>query len=102
DLYEGDHLVILGRYLTDEPIQFEFSGFVSTEPGAEGRLLQTTFDPARADVAHNYVPRLWAQRRIGQLVSAIRQAGAEGSTPEQGLVDEIVALSTEHGILTEY
>ena len=102
DLYRGDHLVVMGRYLTNEPIQFEFSGFVSPEAGAEGRLVQVTFDPAQASVAHSYVPRLWAQRRIGQLVNAIRQAGAQGRPPEQGLVDEIVALSTEHGILTEY
>ncbi len=102
DLYEGDQIIVLGRYVTNEELQFELSGFVSTEPGAEGRLLQMTFDPAEATVANSFVPRLWAQRRIGDLIASIRQAGAEGKQPEQELVDEIVRLSTEHGILTEY
>ncbi len=102
DLYRGEQTIVLGRYATNKPIQFELSGFVSTEPGAEGRLMQVTFDPAEATVANSFVPRLWAQRRIGDLIASIRQAGAEGKQPEQELVDEIVRLSTEHGILTEY
>jgi len=59
------------------------------------------------------VPRLWASRKIGLLVDAIREQGAEGPTTGPGpghhatprtreLVEEIVRLSTEFGILTEY
>ena len=57
------------------------------------------------------MPRLWAQRKIAVLVDAIRTSGAEcrGSWPPEvadprvkELVDEIVRLSTEFGVLTEY
>jgi len=58
------------------------------------------------------VPRLWASRKIGDLTDAIRQMGAGGvgaavaaarTDPRlKELVDEVVRLSTEFGILTEY
>jgi hypothetical protein len=56
------------------------------------------------------VARLWASRRIAYLVDQVRQAGADapsgGPALADGryreLIDEIVHLSTEFGILTEY
>ena len=59
------------------------------------------------------MPRLWASRKIGLLVDAVRAQGADGSVSSLGakrraapmareLVEEIVRLSTEFGILTEY
>ncbi|MEQ8316083.1 MAG: VIT and VWA domain-containing protein [Phycisphaerales bacterium] len=100
DIFEGDQLVVLGRYTDeDENLTFTLAG-----EGAEGeRSFQMTFDPSRASVEHAFVPRLWAQRRIAQLVDAVRQAGADGKA-ELGdeLISEIVALSTRWGILTEY
>jgi len=54
---------------------------------------------------------LWASRKIGRLIDAIRQLGPEpGLHPDarnpdprrQELVDEIVRLSLRFGILTEY
>ncbi|MEQ8769203.1 MAG: VWA domain-containing protein [Phycisphaerales bacterium] len=108
DMYRGDQLVILGKYTSKEQfvmlLHGSAAGIVEDAPmGALGpRQLQIMFNPAEATVANSFVPRLWAQRRIGDLIASIRQAGAEGKQPEQELVDEIVRLSTEHGILTEY
>jgi Ca-activated chloride channel family protein len=101
DIFEGDQLLVLGRY-TDEntPLKFTLSG-----KGGEGeRSFEMSFDPKRADVQNSFVPRLWAQRRIAQLVDAVRQAGADGQgeAVSKELIDEIVALSTRWGILTEY
>ena len=53
------------------------------------------------------MPRLWASRKIAELIDHIRQLGADSSVTENDpkvkeLVDEIVRLSTEFGILTEY
>ncbi len=61
------------------------------------------------------MPRLWASRRIAYLVDQIRQAGAaSGAAPHvanapifddpryRELAEEILRLSTEFGILTEY
>lgn len=100
DIFEGDQLVVLGRY-TDE---HENLTFTLAGEGAQGeRSFQMTFDPGRASVEHAFVPRLWAQRRIAQLVDAVRQAGADGkSDVSDELIQEVIALSTRWGILTEY
>ncbi|MDP2897433.1 MAG: VWA domain-containing protein [bacterium] len=109
DLFEGDQLVVLGKYIGEEPLTFELSGnYLGRE-----RTFRFTFDLDNATTRNAFVPRLWASRKIGMLVDAIRQLGADvGPLPTQRsvsgdprlkeLVDEIVSLSTEFGILTEY
>jgi len=100
DVFEGDQILVLGRYTSeDEKLSFTFTG----DAGDQERTFQLAFDPSRASVEHAFVPRLWAQRRIAQLVEAIRQAGADGQGEvSDELIEEIVALSTRWGILTEY
>ncbi len=61
----------------------------------------------QADQAYGFVPRLWASRKIATLIDAVRQMGADPSVSSDDpkikeLTDEIVRLSTEFGILTEY
>jgi hypothetical protein len=49
------------------------------------------------------VARLWASNKIAVLSEAIRDLGADGATANTTeLVNEIVRLSTQFGILTEY
>ncbi len=103
DMFEGDKLILLGQYVGDEPIQFRIKGnYLGKE-----RTFKFTFEFDKADVKNGFVARLWASRKIAELIDAIRQMGAEPgvSTSEakiKELVDEIVILSTEFGILTEY
>ena len=100
DVFEGDQILVLGRYSNeDQKLRFTLAG----RSGDTQREFELAFDPSRANIEHSFVPRLWAQRRIAQLVEAIRQAGADGK-PElnEELVQEIVQLSTRWGILTEY
>ncbi len=100
DIFEGDQLIVLGRYTNeDKPLKFTLSG-----QGSRGeRAFEMSFDPKRASVDHSFVPRLWAQRRIAQLVDAVRQSGADGKGEvSDELIQEIIALSTRWGILTEY
>lgn len=122
DLYDGDQLVLLGRYSGRKPLRFELSG--------NYRGVQRTFHfdfeiPHSAKSDNSFVARLWASRRIGQLTDSIRDLGAgqnaaalatalnsqtfTNNSPVDKpdprlleLVDEIVSLSTEFGILTEY
>jgi Ca-activated chloride channel homolog len=111
DLYEGDQLVVLGRYLGAEPLRFRLSGMHLGTP----RSFRFDLPVSKADVGHTFVPRLWAARRITLLVDLIRQAGAStGALPLAGgaslfqdpryaeLAEEILRLSTEFGILSEY
>src|SRR5690606_10457799 len=106
DLFEGDQLVVLGRYTDVDTLKLRLSG----EVAGEARHFDFEFDLAQASNTHAYVPRLWASRRIANLIDAVRQAGANGhgldgqdpSPARDELVQEIVRLSTKFGILTEY
>ncbi|MBI1367181.1 MAG: VWA domain-containing protein [Planctomycetes bacterium] len=105
DLFEGDQLVVLGQYVGEKPVTFELSG---NYLGAV-RTFDFTFNLDSATTRHAFVPRLWAMRKIGVLIDAIRSSGADPNVIARGgdpkmkeLVDEIVRLSTEFGILTEY
>jgi Ca-activated chloride channel homolog len=109
DLFEGDQLVLLGRYTGSKPLSFKLSG---NYLGGK-REFTFSFSLDKATTRNSFVPRLWASRRIAALVAAIRQLGADdGRLPPASaaasdprlkeLVDEIVHLSTEYGILTEY
>lgn len=108
DQFEGDQLVLLGQY-TDEdtPLRLRLEGnYLGQE-----RTFEFTFDLSKASTTNSYVPRLWASRKIGALLDEIRQAAANGgiqtvnTEPDprtRELVDEVIRLSTEFGILTEY
>jgi Ca-activated chloride channel family protein len=110
DLFEGDQLVLFGRYHGDDPLHFRLQGKFA----GKTKAFRFDFSLKQATTRNAFVPRLWASRRIGRLVDEIRQAGADsGSDPAvlaraandpkmKELVDEIVRLSFEFGILTEY
>ncbi|MCK4295014.1 MAG: VWA domain-containing protein [Planctomycetes bacterium] len=103
DLFEGDQLVLLGQYVGKEPIMFRISGNYM----GKKRKFKFTFKFDKANVKNGFVPRLWASRKIAQLIDVVRQMGADTAVSKNDpkvkeLVDEIVRLSTEFGILTEY
>ncbi|MBN1443232.1 MAG: VWA domain-containing protein [Planctomycetes bacterium] len=108
DLFEGDQLVVLGQYLAEGTLRFSLQGnYLGQE-----RTFTFSFDSSSATTRNAFVPRLWASRKIAYLEDAIRDLGAAHGlniTPHQvtdprlrELVDEIVRLSTEFGILSEY
>ncbi len=103
DLFEGDQLVLLGQYVGKKKITFKIKGNYF----GKKRTFKFTFEFDKANVQNGFVPRLWASRKIAQLIDAVRQMGADPATSKNNpkvkeLVDEIVRLSMEFGILTEY
>jgi Ca-activated chloride channel family protein len=111
DLYLGDQLVVLGRYLGTEPLRFRLNG---VHLGV-ARSFRFDLDVTRATSQNAFVSRLWAARKVAFLVDQIRQAGAaQGALPLANatnifsdprfseLAEEILRLSTEFGILSEY
>lgn len=112
DLFEGDHLVLLGQYTEERPLRAHLSGnFLG-----EQRKFAFEFDLKQSSTKNAFVPRLWAARRIAFLADQIRQAGAaitanpiaaNGGNIFQDpryleLSEEILRLSTRFGILSEY
>lgn len=80
--------------------------------GANGpRKFAFEFQLDKATTANSFVPRLWAANKIAVLSEAIRDLGADSDSlspapvdqaKAKELVDEVVRLSREFGILTEY
>ena len=93
DLFYGEELVVFGRYAGNGSGPLVVTGERS---GRRERIAVTAAFGGRSE-AGQYIPRLWAARRIGELTRQIR---LEGGSPE--MVDEVRQLGLRHGILTEY
>lgn len=108
DFFAGDQLVLLGKYKGNAPLTFNLRGNYL----GKTRKFKFTFKLDNASTRNSFVPRLWASRKIGTLVDAIRRLGANGSSltslkasPDsevRELADQILQLTSEFGILTEY
>lgn len=104
DVFEGDQILVLGTYSGTAPIALTLTGTMGKEPIA----YNVSLDPAAASLRHSFVPRLWANRRIGFLNDQITKLTADTGAINQNdprmkeLIEEIVRLSTKWGILTEY
>lgn len=96
DLFAGEELIVLGRYRGrggDARGDIRIRG---TRAGNLERMTSAVTFPAHAN-AHDYLPRLWASRKVGELMQQIR---LNGMNPE--LVDEVRETALRYGILTEW
>ena len=92
DLFAGSQLVALGTYREGGTAEITLSGEVN------GKATEFTYPASfAARGGSDFLPRLWATRKIGYLVNQIR---LHGENPE--LVDAIIDLSLEYGIVTPY
>jgi len=93
DLYRGAALTVAGRYRGQGRATFTLRGTVN------GRDETFTFqaDLPRQDLDHDFLPALWAARRVGYLLDQIRLHGEE-----RELAEEVKRLARRHGIITPY
>lgn len=93
DLFRGSRLMVFGRYTGEGHKAIRLRGKVG---GVAKEIVYETDFPALA-CEHDFVATLWAQRRIGKLLDAIRLNGASAE-----LVEEVTRLGKEYGIATPY
>ncbi len=92
DIFKGTQLLVLGKYRSGAHTGATLTG---SAQGSERRFrYEVSFSP---DDNNDFVPRLWATRRIGYLIDQLRLHGQN-----KELVDEVVRLSKKYGIITEY
>lgn len=93
DLFAGEQLLVAGRYHGGHMATVTLSGV------ANGEALSYRYpDQALAQQGGEAaVARLWAARKIGALLQQIRREG-----PDEELVDAIVDLGLQYGIVTPY
>ncbi|MHC4788188.1 MAG: VIT and vWA domain-containing protein, partial [Planctomycetota bacterium] len=93
DLFRGSQVVAFGRYGDSGEVALELTGVLA------GKRRSFAYDasfPAQ-NAANEFLPQLWARRKIGYLLDQIRLHGQS-----KELVDEVVRLSKEYGIATAY
>jgi Ca-activated chloride channel homolog len=95
DLFAGTQLTLVGRYRQPaENVTITLTGTLNGQ--------QQTFTYSNVGYRANaggepFIARLWATRRIGELMNQIRLNGEN-----QELVDSIIDLSVRYGIITPY
>lgn len=94
DVFKGSQLIAVGRYRSGGTQPVTLSGMVN---GQQRSFSFPNQSFASGPTAYRFLPRLWASRRIGQLLDEIRLQGQK-----QELVAEVVKLSKQYGIITEY
>ncbi len=92
DIFKGSQLLVLGKYKNGGHDRVTLTG--STRGSTRKFTYEVSFSPNHKN---DFIPRLWATRRIGYLIDQIRLHGHS-----QELVDEVVRLSKKYGIITEY
>jgi Ca-activated chloride channel family protein len=97
DLFKGMQAVVIGRYKNDNDLR-NITIQLRGRSGKESRsFTYSDLDFPERSEDNNFLPRLWASRRVGWLVEEIRN---NGETKE--LRDEITELGTRYGIVTPY
>ncbi|MFL5322314.1 MAG: VIT domain-containing protein [Myxococcaceae bacterium] len=93
DLFKGTQLVVMGRFRKPGDAKVVLAGSLN---GAKKTFeYGTTLDPqSKRD---EFIPRLWAIRKVGFLLEEIR---LRGERPE--LREEVTALGKKFGIVTPY
>ncbi len=93
DLFKGDQLVLAGVY------SGKGSGKIIVEGTVNGTPRKFSYDVNFSGEAaeHEFIPRLWATRRVGYLLDEIRLRGES-----KELRDEVTDLARKYGIVTPY
>lgn len=93
DVFRGDQLVLVGRYSGNGDTAVILEGSVN------GSKREFTYEMKfpKSDDDNEFIPRLWATRRVGYLLDEIRLRGENAE-----LRDEVTELARRYNIVTPY
>ena len=93
DLFKGSNLLVFGRYSGNGNVKVTLTGKIN----GQQKEFSIRKDLENDGDKYNFIPPLWASRRIGHLLNLIRLNGEN-----KELIDEVTVLAREHGIITPY
>jgi Ca-activated chloride channel homolog len=93
DIFKGEQLVLVGRYSGQGDASVILEGTVN---GGTRKFAYDVKFPEHSS-ENDFIPRLWATRRVGYLLDEIRLHGENSE-----LKDEVTALARQYGIVTPY
>jgi Ca-activated chloride channel homolog len=97
DVFRGSQVTLIGRYSNTadlDKVQMKLTG---KSGGSSRTYTYENLSFALRAETNEYLPRLWATRRVGWLMEQVRTNGEQ-----KELRDEIVDLGTRYGIVTPY
>ena len=95
DLFDGAQIVAVGRYDKGGKTKLKIAGTL----GGKQQVFEypVELDAGGSSIRYKFVERLWAMRRIGYLLDQVQLSGES-----KEVVDELIRLSKEYGIMTPY
>jgi Ca-activated chloride channel family protein len=97
DIFKGSQIMLIGRYRNAVSMDRVRLQLLGKSSGVNRRFAYDNLRFPLREEANEYLPRLWATRRVGWLMEQIRSNGEQ-----KELRDEIVDLGTRYGIVTPY
>jgi Ca-activated chloride channel homolog len=95
DIFAGQQVTMVGRYSKSGAAKLKISGSVGAD--AKAFDFPVTFSDKSGNESYAFVEKLWASRRIGEIIDLLDLQGRNNE-----LVNELIALSKKHGIVTPY
>ena len=95
DLFAGQQLVTTGRY--SEPGAFALVAKGKIGDAEKELRYEGSFVEKSADAANAFVEKLWATRRVGEIIDELDLNGEN-----EELINELVELAKKHGLVTPY
>ena len=93
DLFMGSNMIIFGRYKGNGEAEIKLTGMLNGE--RQRYVLDAQF--VNRNTSNDFIPSLWASRRIGYLLDLVRLYGES-----KEVKDEITDLARRFGIVTPY
>ena len=97
DLFRGTQVALIGRYRNAADLRGVRLRLAGRTNGATRTFAYENLSFPLDSGENDFLPRLWATRRVGWLLEQIRTNGAQ-----KELVDEVTDLGTRYGIVTPY
>lgn len=97
DLFRGTQLTLIGRYRNAGTLDNVRLLLTGTSNGKSRSIFYNKLRFPLREETNDFLPRLWATRRVGWLMEQVRTNGEQ-----KELRDEIVDLGTRYGIVTPY
>jgi Ca-activated chloride channel family protein len=97
DVFRGSQVILIGRYKNDGDMNYVRLQLSGKSGGSSKEFVYNNQRFSLREEANDFLPRLWATRRVGWLMEQIRTNGEAAE-----LRDEVVDLGTRYGIVTPY
>jgi len=97
DIFRGSQVTLIGRYRNPIDLDFVRLQLGGSASGTNKNFLYNNLRFPLREEGNDFLPRLWATRRVGWLMEQVRTNGEQAE-----LRDEIVDLGTRYGIVTPY